>query len=168
MKIKVKSWHYWLYRNTYQGTPKSLCPYFWKLLFAIIMLPLTWVGYLFPGTREGKNMFLNFIITFMFMALLVVGHGVGMENYPESNSFIATIIGLGLLTGVSLIIILAGLLIFGLIHAIREGVTYIEDKRYYKHLKELEKGKEPKKYILIEWWKAFKSKYCPKLEIAND
>lgn len=38
MKINTKSWHYRFLKSLDTSIPKSLCPYFWKVVFAI-----TWI-----------------------------------------------------------------------------------------------------------------------------
>ncbi len=44
MKLRKHSWHYLLYNATYQSyVPSNLCPYFWKLLFAIVSFPVNFI-----------------------------------------------------------------------------------------------------------------------------
>ncbi|UOX40353.1 hypothetical protein OBDJBBDK_00029 [Aeromonas phage AhFM11] len=37
MKINTKSWHYRFLRNLDTNIPTSLCPYFWKVVFLLLM-----------------------------------------------------------------------------------------------------------------------------------
>lgn len=37
MKISKKSWHYRLLKSTGWWIPANLCPYFWKVMFALVL-----------------------------------------------------------------------------------------------------------------------------------
>ena len=46
VNFSKNSWHYRFYRAAYGShPPQSLCPYFWAIVWAIIVLPFTFVGY---------------------------------------------------------------------------------------------------------------------------
>ncbi|MGR2462346.1 hypothetical protein ACUX4R_26070, partial [Salmonella enterica] len=38
MKINTKSWHYRFLSSLDTSIPKSLCPYFWKVMFTVALL----------------------------------------------------------------------------------------------------------------------------------
>ena len=60
MHLKKNSWYYWLYTKTYGGNPPTnLCPFFWKLLFAIIAFPIMFS--FFFVLEIGKSIFNLFI-----------------------------------------------------------------------------------------------------------
>lgn len=162
MNLKLNSWHFWLYKHSYSGTPQTLCPYFWKLLFAIVLLPITFMGYLIPAVRHDRNLFLHGLVTFLIGFLIFLGFILGEKHY-EGNILLATLYGLGTMLLTICIVCVAGALIAGLIFSIREAVIYIQDKREDAYYERLAEGKEPKKYILVEWWKGFKGKYCPRI-----
>lgn len=53
MKVSLKSWHYRLVKYVLKSnapTPKNMqngCPYFWLLMFSILVVPFIWIGRIF-------------------------------------------------------------------------------------------------------------------------
>lgn len=58
MKLNPRSWHAELYCNAYgkdyDQLPNNLCPYFWKLIIILVLLPITWPVALF-NRIEGRS-----------------------------------------------------------------------------------------------------------------
>lgn len=156
MKLNLNSWHAKLYKNSYNGLPETLCPYFWKLLLAIVLLPITFVGYLFPFIREAKSLFLNFLATFIAAAIIVTSYGLG-ENFIEYCSLKDQIIGFMIGLGTMILVFAA---ITAILFVIFYLDDYLEDRKYQRRWNR----NEPKKqWIIVEWWKGFYGKYCPRI-----
>lgn len=136
MEINKNSWHSKFYYVSYRELPQSLCEYFWKLVLALTLLPLTWAGYAIKSSREQIygvkiNTGLIFWMLFWFVPYMV---SIG-NNTSFLQSLILSIGGYIFLTVVTLITIL---------------IIYL-----------ISKSKKPN--IVTERWKAFKGKYCPQI-----
>lgn len=162
MNLQLKSWHTILYKNTYQGLPDSLCPYFWKLLIAMLLLPITWGGYVIPNIRYTKSIFLNFMTTVCFYTIGYIIYNISLSIYPEQEGIWEMLLGITVATGYIVGVTVAISAIFILIYL---ASTYISDTtKSVMYKRRLTNEDKPKKtYILIEWYKAFKGKYCPKI-----
>lgn len=130
MKIELRknSWHSNLYLWTYDANilPKSLCNYFWALLFAIVSIPLTiwslpqtWLGvkpdnYLIRLAQSLLTLFLLGIFTLFVIAFI--------EKPAEMFA------SLGIFIGVAVGIILVIFAYFG----IKETGVIIKDTDTYK------------------------------------
>ena len=155
MKLNKNSWHAWLYRNSYKELPDSLCPYFWKLLIVLLLLPFTYIGYIIPDIRKEKSISLNALITFATVFVMYTSYVVG-DYALEPTSLLMEVASfvLGLLcvaTSAGTILGICALILY-----IKDKCEdYMYDKRYGKHNK--------KEYIVVEWWKGFTGKYCPRI-----
>ncbi|AAQ81530.1 hypothetical protein PHG31p209 [Aeromonas phage 31] len=79
MKISTKSWHYRLLNTMDMSIPRSLCPYFWKVVFTIgfIGVITTFLAIIFHGVGAKAlwNWFdydANFVYATLFGFTLVV------------------------------------------------------------------------------------------------
>lgn len=147
MNLRKNSWHSALVQSTYgEGLTESLCTYFWKLVLSIVVLPFTFLahianlfcrGYVFPGVSSAALLFVSFLFGFGFV--------------PEGSS--PRDLGLwGLLWRGFLTIV--GIALFTLIvYYIRLGIMRVSTKKKTFN----------KPNILVEYWKAFKGRYCPKI-----
>jgi hypothetical protein len=180
MELSTKSWHARLYKLTYGlkygYLPSNLCPYFWKLVVAIILfLPLMtwhWVRYCsikildiyneIKGHQYHESPIRLLVwdeITSSFATNLVAFAGVGIIYLLGSGFddycvplFIFGIIGMGLI----------GLLTIALcIHLIYK---YVQNHKVEIH-DSITVDKKPRKpSILAEFIKAKYNKYCPQIK----
>lgn len=156
MEINKNTWHAKFYYWSYKDRPDSLCPYFWKLLLAIVFLPLTWLGYIIPYFRKNLYMTISTYIMITASAYLFVfmGYILGYEYFRGLSLVVATAIGtLVFVLGTSL------LLLFGWFVLI-----YLPEKLSKQRINSWYEKKEPKTNLIKERYKAFKGRYCPKID----
>ena len=53
MKVSTNSWHYRLHKFLQNEIPKSLCAYFWKLVFSVLHITVAFIGVCFFLTCIG-------------------------------------------------------------------------------------------------------------------
>lgn len=165
LKFKHNSWHAWLWTNTYgdKKLPDNICSYFWSLVFAIVTAPLNVVGHLFNIINGRTYRKQNVLLGIVFNILWVIGYIV-WEIYISNNKdthfygawyiiILKCIGGVGIILGfiVSVFLVMTGIVL---------SVQWI-----HKKIKSLFKDKQTqeKPNPLIEGWKAFKGKYCSRI-----
>ena len=166
MKLSKTSWHYLLFRNSYnRGVPCNLCPYFWMLLWAIVCFPfnfiwnlpsliihtiskiwdkngfLDWNEKVYFGDRFKISLLINLLTSCLISMILI---------WFKQNEFSITF---GVIGYVILVIILG----------------FLIQEWYKSRPKKIKQGvgkiyKEPKPNILVEFIKAKYNRYCPKIE----
>lgn len=158
MKLSTKSWHSWLFRYTYgkDNLPDNLCPYFWKLVLAMILFPVLFIfclpAFILCRSTGDNDLFEEGVfspaLAFSFvinLALVLIIGMIGMW-FDFNNEFLVAAGGCGWL-----IAICAG---------IDQLVRYIKSKRVKTYGTMY---REEKPSILIEFIKAKYNKYCPKI-----
>lgn len=174
-------YHVWLY-NLY---PRDLCSFFWTSLFSIICAPLLIPGVLLEkvfndpdslGTRVFKSIL--YILLFLMTVILVYGFVNDISNlyYPFDwiilevpiipqiimMIFFYTIFLLCLAT----VLTIAGFSVYGAI----AGTVSLSNYLANKSVKTNDGGiiKKKRKWLLIEYIKAVKNKYCPTIFIVEE
>jgi hypothetical protein len=152
MKIKRAAWHAKFYKAIYvtDTLPTNLCPYFWKIVLAVITLPITSVSFLGKCYRFSDRFSWLFAVAFIEGIIFAVGlllsmmFGLipshGKVNWHEF--FIANGVGIAGCAAIALI-------------------GYLCDKLSKREHKS-PKAKQPN--ILVEYVKAKKNKHCPMIE----
>ncbi len=157
MKLYDNSWHYWLYTKTYPHTvPTNLCPYFWKVVFAVICfpfnflwnLPLEIANLINKGGNKNKANIIgephyyfsslwlaNFIV--YFLLYVIISMICIWINY-DPRFFLGASLGYLALVAIGIVAL----------------VGWLKDKN---------EGKEKSPNILVEFVKAKYSKYCPQI-----
>ena len=87
MRLSTKSWHYWLYERNYEVDPTNLCPYFWKVILALVVLPITfWTyvlnrrsGFYITPVTIGERVAIGIIGPMALVALIAAGYGTSEE-----------------------------------------------------------------------------------------
>jgi hypothetical protein len=180
MKLNSNSISSKLYRWFY-GTndlPNNLCPYFWKLALAwLVVIPYSLVclpviimelkdsNYQYHENSTGKRIGYSVLTYFM---LFLIGCALSLIGFffitPEKGSFY---LFMGSLGGFVWIIAIA--------ICLSEGVKSLQDWNYRRKIKYDENGyriwnepKEEKTYLIIEFVKAKYSKYCPKIDWTDN
>ncbi len=145
MELKTTSWHSKLYNYSYTSSlPNNLCSYFWKVILAMIVSPLSLpVGLSMRGENLALKTFVNIIclVCFCICSFAFIYAPLIEEDFIPMISI--------------LIIIGIGLLIYGFYNL----VEYLDKRNRYK-------PKQPN--IFIEYIKATKENYCPKITWKND
>jgi hypothetical protein len=176
MKLNSNSISSKLYRWFY-GTnvlPNNLCPYFWKLVLAwLVLIPYSLVGlpsiimeitdkdYKYNDVSTGKRIGIGSLV---YVLIFFVGCMLSFIGWffvlPEKESFYSFTGTIGaLLWFVSIVI------------GVIEGVTALKDRNRKRKIKYDENGrriwsepKEEKTYLVVEFAKAKYNKYCPKID----
>jgi hypothetical protein len=144
MEIRKESWHAKFYLLHELYLPQSLCPYFWRLLLYIALLPIQGIPLLFKRLRDPEVFGARIVIgvallSFLFMPLL--GEGSYITEFITMMIALAAIVGLFCLIG-------------SIIYGIYKVTEYVNESKIYSS----------KPTVVGEWWKGFKGKYCPKID----
>lgn len=156
MKLKTNSWHAKLHNFVYTNDlPQNLCPYFWKVLLAIalfipcviIQLPGLIIGLFSKEKLDSGDRYAYGGVTWFLILVLILFSSA-------TFNLVKMLIGA---YSYKWDVAVAGIFIWGLIILISSilGIRYLLNKRS-------EKEKEPS--IIIEFFKAKKNKYCPKID----
>lgn len=169
MEIKLNSITSIIYRWFYATKimPKSLCPYFWKVVlmyifllpYALLSLP-TSIYYKikdknFYGDSEFflEKPFIGILLytTILISLILLFSLSIFWIDFEQKSFFRCfQVVGILLWIGIILAVIITTI------------TKYYEDKRYRDWYNDEEK--KVKKYMLIEYIKAFYNKHCPKID----
>ena len=176
MKLNQNSISSKLYRWFY-GTkelPTNLCPYFWKLVLAwLVLVPYSLVclpvilteiynkKYSYTDNSTGKRIGLSAIIYIMiFFILCMITTISWFFILLEKDSFYGFMGTIGGLLWVTSIVI-----------GIIEGAKALKERNQRRKIKYDERGnriwdesKEEKTYLVVEFVKAKYNKYCPKID----
>lgn len=182
MKLNQNSISARLYRWFYVTgrMPQSLCPYFWKLVIAyILVIPfaiLNFPIFLFKQQDSVENTTYRFFIgailwvVISFAIMMIVGPlSTLFTGLLHDDSFLAIIQSMGFLT---LFVVIAISLVAGIIHLAskikeenrRRRSEWIWDE-YGDYIKNPDYSPyAAKPNIIIEFIKATYHKYCPKID----
>ena len=176
MKLNSNSISSKLYRWFY-GTndlPNNLCPYFWKLVLAwLVLIPYSLVcapviigelinkDYRYHDNSTGKRIgFSVLIYTLLFFIGCMLSSIGWFFIHPEEDSFYQFMGTLGFcLWGCAIVI------------SVVEGYKAFKEWNYSRKIKYDKNGyriwnepKEEKTYLVVEFTKAKYNKYCPKID----
>jgi hypothetical protein len=152
MELKLNSWYVWLWNYTYnEKLPSNLCPFFWKLVLAIILfipnfilrLPLV-IGNIFNKKIEKESSALGGFIWFLLYSFTLMTYTLfhffmylfDADSYDSSAALCGGIV----LVSLGIIII----------------YYYLYNKSYYLE-------NTLKNNIIISYTKSVYGKYCPRI-----
>lgn len=158
MKIKLHGqgllarYYEWAY-DVYH-MPENFCEYFWKLIFALALMPLIWLSY--PIKREGIGVriaaSIGVLLALFLLAVLIT------LSYTYFDTFL-------MLLFASVIIVLTIVAILALVAGsditceyVRHTDTFKQVKRTASEAKIIWKGRK----------EAVLNRYCPKIEWVYD
>ena len=168
----------WFYGKTAYHLPSNLCPYFWKLVLAwVLLVPYSLFCTLYiltheifdtkyengdhkTGERMGVSLLMNGIIIMLLLMINVVVWF--FVDYTPKSVFSEL-----LAPGVMLWIVAIG---FGIYYGIKALAEHIKESRIprdengYRIYPEY---KEKKPNLLVEFVKAKYGQYCPKIDWTN-
>jgi hypothetical protein len=160
MKLNQNSISAKLYRWFYKTDtmPTSLCPYFWKLVTAVILSPLLAI-YTLPyeiinykrsrWDTYGEMLGISFVYWALIAVVICMISSLGLFFYmPDTDSLLGVMMILGLCVWASLIIV-------GIIWSIFKTKEYLQSKN---------SNTEKTDNIIVEMVKAKYHKYCPKID----
>ena len=165
--MKVSKNNFWLRLNQkfYGSTPRTLCGFFWKSIFAFLMVftsPLLLVYNIIEKCRDktakwdpsDKLSYIDKVLQF-FVLLFIIPDGVTFFSF----SLVYVILSVGVIV----FFILVGCIIF-----LFEHIGEYRDRKRRERLKGFSQPvKEKQPNILIESLKAIKGKVCPIIEIVE-
>lgn len=168
----------WFYGKPKNYLPNNLCPYFWKLVLAwVLLVPYSLFCTLYiltseifndnykngdhkSGERIGMSAILNGIV---FMLLLMINVVVCFFVDYTPKSIFSALLPPGIMVWVVVIC-------FSIYYGIKALVEHIKDRRIPRD----ENGytiysgyKEKKPNLMVEFVKAKYGKYCPKIDWTN-
>lgn len=109
-----------LYTFTYNDwADRNFCPFFWRTLIAVLLLPVTWISYPFLTANVISRVFLSALIWAAFVGVAILT-SIGLRDAEFAWAFVYVAIGLCVI-GVA---ILVGVLI---VVGIVEGVPVAKD-----------------------------------------
>jgi len=181
MKLNSNSISSKLYRWFY-GTnvlPNNLCPYFWKLVLAwLVLIPYSLVclpsiimelydkDYRYHDVSTSKRIGIGAICYFAVFLIFCMLSSIGwFFVLPTKESFYQ-------FTGTLGFCLWFGLIVVGIL----EGVEILKERNRTRKIKYDENGrriwnqpKEEKTYLIVEFTKAKYNKYCPKIDwVGNE
>jgi hypothetical protein len=180
MKLNSNSISSKLYRWFY-GTkelPNNLCPYFWKLVLAwLVLIPYSLVclpviiteildkDYRYNDNSTGKRIGLSVITYALLFGICSMIAFIGVFFIKPEKDTLYEVMALG------------GFVLWalGFIFGIIEGTKALKEWNQTRKIKYDENGyriwdqpKEEKTYLVVEFIKAKYYKYCPKIEWVKD
>lgn len=162
MKASKKSLHARLYQFTFTTSlPENLCPYFWKLVWAVIVfipnfiiqLPSLIVDKLYKdkwmdcADHRDNGLSIYRWMFFLFVYFGITWHWIKAMFHCYSYSYVAANLGLAVNAIIGIVLIFAISI---------EWQNRIEERK--------NKKREKKPSIIIEFIKAKYYKYCPKID----
>ena len=160
MKLNQKSLSAKLYRWFYKTDtmPTNLCPYFWKLVAAVILSPLFAI-YTLPyeiinykrwhRDTYGDILGISLACWCIIAVVICMISSLGLFFYiPDKGSSLWVIVTIGCILWGSLIVV-------GIGWALAETAKYLESKK---------SNTEKTDNIIVEMVKAKYHKYCPKID----
>jgi hypothetical protein len=165
----------WFYAQSKNALPSNLCPYFWKLVMAwVVLIPYALFcapsiilneafskGYRNGQVKTGERMFHSVVVYLLIFVLLAMGAAVATLF---TTLYKGTFFGEIWFGGVVFWILLIG---FGIIEGIKALIEYIKDSRKVYDEDGYRVYPDKKPNLLIEFFKAKYNKYCPKIEWYN-
>lgn len=181
-KVDAKGFTTWLWLSTYgkskYNLPKNFCDFFWTSVLSYIIAIFAWPGHLFNAINKDTTWTKAWAWIFHIPAAYIF-YGMFNEGKNLHLDFMTYIWGVLLLIGTIAVMIVVALIVAGVI-ALKDWIKdNLRERRREKMRKILqEKGtmsaselvdeyEESREWGVITWWKAFKGKYCPKIEWQN-
>ena len=171
MKARKNSLHAKLYNFTYNSSlPDSLCPYFWKLVFAVIMfipnfilqLPALIGTFIFKSKEddsfENRKTGLAIYVVLVLVTCFIIAN-VHFTKCLLLHAYNKEWLNIAVVCDLVVIIVLIG----WLFTVIKEQYFIFKYKEQYFIFK-YKKSHLKKDNIITEYIKAKYNKYCPKIE----
>ena len=180
MKLNSNSISSKLYKWFYgtEGLPNNLCPYFWKLVLAwLILIPYSMVcipvilseifdkDYKYYDNSTGKRIGFSLLIYFMVFVVFSMLSLFGLFFIePEVGSLYMNMVITGVFVWITTVVI-----------GIIEGVKYFKEWNRERKIKYDESGRiinnrptEKKPLLIVEFIRAKYNRYCPKIEWVSN
>lgn len=164
--MKVNKNNFWLQLNQkfYDSTPKTLCGFFWKSIFAFVMVftsPLVYIGHIINYIGERDKTLRTFgYLPYIDKGIQIIIYctGVGTSALTVTNFLMVYVMVI-----IALIIFIAAIIGIGYVF------VKIQNRMNLKRLNGFSQPiKEKKPNIIIESFKAIKGTVCPIIEIIDN
>lgn len=175
-KVNAKGFTTWLWLSTYGKSkcdlPKNFCDFFWSSVLSYIIAIFAWPGHLvnIKDTSRTKAWAWIFHIPVAYIMATAM-----FEEKDISFNFVFYLWGL-LVTVIAIVAIIITVVIVMALIELKDWIREKINERYREKERQLrEQGlfseeadsNESRQLGIITWWKAFKGKYCPKIEWQN-
>lgn len=177
MKLTKNSWHHTFYMLTYgKESNHNFCDYFWSLVFAMILLPVSWVSYIIWSLASSEKKYKPEYYCEKREQWIADEEMTFMEKYMRNHaplwfkSFISVAVQLvifGIISGLifhtrqflvtSAYFILGSVVIASVIIGIYKFSKSSTVEKIDKNVSEIRK-------IAKEGVKSIKEKYCPRID----
>lgn len=165
----------WFYGKSTYELPTNLCPYFWKLVLAwVLLVPYSLFCTVYILTHEifdnkyengdhktGERIGLSVLFNgFAFILFLMINVIVRLFVVYDPKSFFSEILG----PGIMIWVVVIG---FGLYYGVKALIEYIKESRIPRDengFRIYREPKEKKPNLIVEFVKAKYGKYCPKID----
>lgn len=132
------------YRWTYdRKCPNDLCTFFWKLLFATVVFPITWLTYPWDLDHVAKRVFAGIA---MWVGLLAVA-GIASVTLGGDLFFVYIIGGLAAIAVGCVLLVGTGV---GAVAGVGFGYRKVVESEIVQ--------------VVVERKRAFKDNYCPRID----
>lgn len=151
----------WDGRHYVHREPNNLCPYFWKIVLAVFLLPLTWPAYLkeLVFGRESFGMKIGFgLAVHVCIAVVLVGT---IATFPEHPLWIGLLYMTGYILAVVLVLGLALVVFAGIVAAIKVGLEELSRRRARAKMEAPTDENSP---LIRSKVRAYKEKVCPRID----
>jgi hypothetical protein len=166
VNFNKNSWHARFYSYAYgeRYLPQNLCPYFWKVVAAIVVLPFTWIGYL-PVLDMGRESLAmkaapTLVIKLVWALLSIYSFAILHKCFgvgANASSWLSWTIGAPIL----------GAIVFGFFYvaglAIKALAEKVTKNREAKREMEFLTPKPKEDNFVLAFVKAKKQEYCPSI-----
>lgn len=153
MTLKEKTWHAWLYKSTYNSyiLPEDYCSYFWKMCSLVLLFPFCLIGHIinlifyYKRPEDSVACLVSGVVT--FLCFLFSGLIYDAKSHRHSNYWLCLLdVGIGIIVISAILVIIC-------------YIFYLIDEWRKKR-----KSKPMKPNLIVEFIKAKKNKYCPKID----
>jgi hypothetical protein len=158
----------WIYSSTYSVSryrlPNSLCKYFWASIFAILIIPITYIGHivnLIWFRKDPEDGIHGGFATFIHLIIFFIGIIPFLDNKEYTpNYLICMLVGIGIL---SVAVGTLFLTVWGIKSLVEYIQAYNHRRRVNKFLSEDTQQSTSVFGVIKAYTKGFFDKYCPSI-----
>ena len=153
LSLNINFWHSILWRSTWgRSLPDNICGYFWSLVGAILLAPLAFVGHILNAFNFGIQ-----AAWWAMYPVVCLGLGFLIEYDDKTNDWL-----MGFIMSILVAIAFATLMFCCIgLEKLHENI-----KTKKQRILITSEGKKPNP--LVEGFKAFKGKYCSKINWKDE
>ena len=146
MKLNSKSFINRYYFKLYNTQPNNLCTYFWKYVWAIVGIPFHWMVLFKKKTPDSD--YSSYVVPSFFVDFLLFASNLLTYVFLEDNKIPLTFLNFLKYSWVGMIVIVGFLAALFIVIFLS---SWLSDKKMDNN-------------VVIEYIKAKKNKYCPRID----